>query len=121
MFQLKLNDIELVSKPEYYREYIIAIIGDRRMLETEGCAPVIAQRENQHPQPYRPRANNPDRFRPDYRIKFVRSFSYLLHGGSLPSPPPFVERVAACTPARKIVDRLGNGRGRCLQSRSSDP
>src|SRR6267378_257410 len=24
------------------------------VLETEGCAPVIAQRENQHPQPYRP-------------------------------------------------------------------
>ena len=92
MFQLKLNDIELVSKPEYYREYIIAIIGDRRMLETEGCAPVIAQRENQHPQPYRPRANNPDRFRPDYRIKFVRSFSYLLHGGSLPSPPRLLSR-----------------------------
>jgi hypothetical protein len=46
---LKLNDIELVSKPEYYREYIIAIIGE--LLETEGCAPAIAQRENQHPQP----------------------------------------------------------------------
>jgi hypothetical protein len=28
MFQLKLNDIELVSKPEYYRKYIIAIIGE---------------------------------------------------------------------------------------------
>jgi hypothetical protein len=51
MFQLKLNDIELVSKPEYYREYIIAIIGDPRMFQTEGCAPVVAQRENQHPQP----------------------------------------------------------------------
>jgi hypothetical protein len=32
MFQLKLNDIELVSKPEYYLKYIIAIIGDTRML-----------------------------------------------------------------------------------------
>jgi hypothetical protein len=48
MFQLKLNDIELVSKPEYYLKYIIAIIGDTRMLKTEGCAPVVAQRENQH-------------------------------------------------------------------------
>jgi len=103
MFQLKLKDIELVSKPEYYRKYIIAIIGDPRMLETEGCAPVVAQRKNQHPQPYRPRADDPDCFRPDYRIKFVRSFSYLLHGGRLPSTPSFVERVAACTPARKIV------------------
>ena len=44
MFRLKLNDIELVSKPEYYRKYIIAIIGEPQMLETEGCAPVIAQR-----------------------------------------------------------------------------
>ena len=95
MFQLKLNDIELVSKPEYYRKYIIAIIGDPRMLQTEGCAPVIAQRENQHPQSYRPRANNPGRFRPDYRIKFGRSFSYLRHSSSLPSPPSFVERLAA--------------------------
>jgi hypothetical protein len=33
----------------------------------------------------------------------VRSFSYLLHGGSLPSLPSFVERVATCTPARKTV------------------
>ena len=48
MFQLKLNDIELVSTPEYYLKYIIAIIGDTRMLKTEGCAPVVAQRENQH-------------------------------------------------------------------------
>jgi hypothetical protein len=38
MFRLKLNDIELVSKPEYYRKNIIAIIGDPRMLKTEGCA-----------------------------------------------------------------------------------
>jgi hypothetical protein len=113
MFQLKLNDIELVSNPEYYRKYIIAIIGDPRMLKTEGCAPSVAQRENQHPQPHRPRTDDPDRFGPDYRIKFVRSFSYLLHGGSLPSPPSFVERVVACTPARKIVDgfteRTSNG------------
>jgi hypothetical protein len=51
MLQLQRNDdIELVSKPEYYREHIIAIIGNPQMLETEGCAPVIAQRENQHPQ-----------------------------------------------------------------------
>ena len=97
MFQLKLNDIELVSKPEYYRKYIIAIIGEPQMLETEGCAPAIAQRENQHPQPYRPRADDPDRFRPDDRLKFGRGFSYLLHGGSLPSGPFFVERVAVCT------------------------
>jgi hypothetical protein len=82
MFQLKLNDIELVSKSEYYRKYIIAIT---RMLKTEGCAPSVAQRENQHSQPHRPRTDDPDRFGPDYRIKFVRSFSYLLHGGSLPS------------------------------------
>jgi hypothetical protein len=33
MFQLKLNDIELVSTPEYYLKYIIAIIGDTRMLK----------------------------------------------------------------------------------------
>jgi hypothetical protein len=104
IFQLKLNDIELVSKPEYYRKYIIAIIGDPRMLQTKGCAPVIAQRENQHPQSYRPRANNPGRFRPDYRIKFGRSFSYLGHGGRLPRLMYFVERVVACTPARKVVD-----------------
>ena len=96
MFRLKLNDIELVSKPEYYRKNIIAIIGDPQMLESEGCAPVIAQRVNQHPQPYRPRADEPDRFGPDYRIKFARSFSYLPHGGSLPSLPAFVERVATC-------------------------
>jgi hypothetical protein len=64
MLQLKLNDIELVLKPEYYRKYIIAIIGEPQMLETEGCAPVIAQRVNQHTQPYRPRADDPDRFRP---------------------------------------------------------
>ena len=64
MFQLKLDDIELVSKPEYYRKYIVAIIGEPQMLETEGCAPVIAQRVNQHTQPYRPRADDPDRFRP---------------------------------------------------------
>ena len=86
MFRLKLNDVELVSKPLYYRKNIIAIIGDPRMLKTESCAPVVAQRENQHPQPHRPRADDPDRFRPDYRIKFARSFSYLLHVGSLPSP-----------------------------------
>ena len=97
MFQLKLNDIELVSKPEYDRKYIIAIIGDSRMLKTEGCAPVIAQRVNQHTQPYRPRADDPDRFRPDDRLEFGRGFSYLLHGGSLPSGPFFVERVAVCT------------------------
>jgi hypothetical protein len=28
MFQLKLDDIEPVLKPEYYRKNIIAIIGD---------------------------------------------------------------------------------------------
>jgi hypothetical protein len=95
MFQLKLNDIELVSKPEYYRKYIIAIIGEPQMLETEGCAPVIAQRENQHPQPYRPRADDPDRFRPDYRLEFGRCFSYLRHGVNLPSLPSLVERIAA--------------------------
>jgi hypothetical protein len=98
MLQLQLNDIELISKPEYYQEHIIAIIGDPQMLKTEGCAPVVAQRENQHPQPDRPGADDPDRFRPDYRIKFVRSFSYLLHGGSLPSPPSFVERLVASLP-----------------------
>ena len=59
MFQLKLNDIELISKPEYYLKYIIAIIGDTRRLKTEGCAPVVAQRENQHPKPYRPRPDDP--------------------------------------------------------------
>src|ERR1700704_7129787 len=91
MFQLKLNDIEPVSKPEYYRKNIIAIIGDPRMLKTEGCAPSVAQRENQQPQPHRPRADDPGRFGPDYRLQFVRSFSYLLHGGSLPSLPSFVE------------------------------
>jgi hypothetical protein len=106
MFQLKLNDIELVSKPEYYREYIIAIIGDRRMLETEGCAPVAAQREDQHPQPYRPRADDPGRLSPDYRFKFVRSFSYLRHGGRLPRLPSFVERVPLL-PQVKLVLHLG--------------
>ena len=55
---------------------------DPRMLETEGCAPVIAQRVNQHTQPYRPRADDPDRFRPDDRLKFGRGFSYLLHGAA---------------------------------------
>ena len=104
MFQLKLDDIEPVLKPEYYRKNIIAIIGDPQMLKTEGCAPSVAQRENQHPQPHRPRADDPDRFRPDYRIKFARSFSYLRHGSSLSSRPSFVERVATCTPARKIGD-----------------
>ena len=103
MFRLKLNDIELVSKSEYYRKNIIAIIGDPRMLKTEGCAPSVAQRANQQPQPHRPRADDPGRFGPDYRLQFVRSFSYLLHGGSLPSLPSFVERVATCTPARKTV------------------
>jgi len=93
MFQLKLNDIEPVSKPEYYRKNIIAIIGDPRMLKTEGCAPSVAQRENKQPQPHRPRADDPDRFRPDHRIKFGGSFSYLLHGGRLPRLPSFVERV----------------------------
>jgi len=104
MFRLKLNDIELVSKPEYYRKNIIAIIGDPRMLKTEGCAPSVAQRENQQPQPHRPRADDPDRFGPDYRIKFARSFSYLRHGSSLSSRPSFVERLATCAPARKIGD-----------------
>jgi hypothetical protein len=33
-----------------------------------------------------------------------RSFSYLRHGGRLPRLLYFVERVVACTPARKIVD-----------------
>jgi hypothetical protein len=42
MFQLKLNDIEPVSKPLYYRKNIIAIIGDPRMLKTEGAAPSVA-------------------------------------------------------------------------------
>jgi hypothetical protein len=106
MLQLPLNDIELVSKPEYYREYIIAIVGDRRMLDTEGCAPVIAQRKNQHPQPYRPWANNPGRFRTDYRIKFGRSFSYLRHGGRLPRLPSFVERMGL-PPQVKLVLHLG--------------
>src|SRR5450755_2508704 len=101
MLQLQLNDIELVSKPEYYRKYIIAIVGDRRTLETEGCVPAIAQRENQHPQPHRPGANNPGRFRTDYRIKFGRCFSYLRHGGSLPRLLSFVERVAVCTPRER--------------------
>ena len=101
MFQLKLNDIEPVSKPLYYRKNIIAIIGDPRMLKTEGCAPSVAQRENQQPQPYRPRADDPDCFRPDHRIKFGGSFSYLLHGGRLPRLPSFVERVAACALPRE--------------------
>jgi hypothetical protein len=95
MFQLKLDDIEPVLKPEYYRKNIIAIIGDPGMLQTEGCAPSVAQRDNQHPQPHRPRADDPGRFGPDYRFKFMRSFSYLVHGSRLPSRPSFVERVAA--------------------------
>jgi hypothetical protein len=36
MFQLKLDDIEPVLKPEYYRKNIIAIIGDPGMRQTEG-------------------------------------------------------------------------------------
>ena len=84
VFQPELNVIEPVPKPKYYLEYIIAIIGDRRMFETEGCASVIAQRKNQHPRPYRPRADDPGRFRPDYRFKFVRRFSCLRHGSRLP-------------------------------------
>lgn len=88
------------SKPEYYREYIIAIVGESRMLETEGCAPAIAQRENQHPQPYRPWADDPDRFRPDYSLKFAavfptfdmaltcRASRLLSRGWRRPAAPP---------------------------------
>jgi hypothetical protein len=90
-----------------YRKYIIAIIGDPRMLETEGCAPVIAQRENLHPQSYRPWANNPGRFRTDHRIKFGRSFSYLRHSSSLPSPRLFVERLAALWSVSQMFRRYG--------------
>jgi hypothetical protein len=104
MFQLKLNDIELVSKPEYYRKYIIAIIGEPQMLETEGCAPVIAQRVNQHTQPYRPRADDPEASARTI-VPRVRPWFFLPSAWRQPAEwPVFCREGSGVHFARKIVD-----------------
>ena len=113
MFQLKLNDIELVSKPEYYRKYImyiIAIIGDPRMLETEGCAPVIAQRENQHPQSY---CHGPITWAASARIIASSSAAVFLTFG-----------IAAACRAPRLLSRgwrLCGQSARCFADRAEYP
>jgi hypothetical protein len=87
----------LLQRPECRRRF--AVINTpiaQSKVGTMRCTPAIAQRENQHPQPYRPRADDPDRFRPDYGLKFGRCFSYFRHGGSLARAPSFVERMGYC-------------------------
>jgi len=73
------------------------------MLETEGCAPVIAQRVNQHTQPYRPRADDPDRFRPDDRFKSAVVFLTFCMAAAC-RVARFLSRGSGVHSARKIVD-----------------